>query len=401
MDRGMRILYVQPGPGIGGSKISLYHILQCAPAGQVSHVALTLPPDPGYERGLSSFVEKFHYLELPAWNKYRRKSLLEKIKAPVSHFRILISLLPAVSRLTRIIKDEQIDLVHTNNSICAAGAFAAYLAGVPHLWHVREPIGTAGEYPLIVGDWLSGFLFRVLSRAIVCNSLYTANFFCQRDIQVRVIRNGLDIPLFQVAEAEERGCQLRRKLIGEPDSLVVAMIGNLTTRWKEHRFFLELAAKIRLLFPKCYFVIFGGSSNLDLTPYTQELRQTSERLNIQDLLVWADFIEDIPAMMHSMDILVHPPSKEGSGRVVMEALAAGRAVVGVKSGGVQELIQDGITGFLVPPSDIQTMTDKVRFLLENPRERISMGLRASEYARQNFSNQAMMRSVLAIYQELI
>lgn len=397
----MRLLYVQPGPGVGGSKISLRTILQCAPEDQVSQVALTLPPHAEYEKRLSGLVEKIHYLELPTWNKYRRDRWLEKLKTPFSHVRRLISLFPSASRLATIIREENIDLVHTNNSISAAGAIAAYFTDVPHIWHVRESIGMDSEYPLIVGDRMSGSLFRGLSQMIICNSSYTANFFYERNIPVRVIGNGVDFHYFQSSRAKEKGSRLRYSLIGDLSGPVVAMIGNLTTRLKGHIFFLEVTAKLRTLFPESCFVIFGGNSDLDTTPYTRELKLASDQLSVHDCLVWVDFIDDIPAIMHSMDILVHPASKEGSGRVVMEAMAAGRAVVGVRSGGVQELIQDGVTGFLVPPGDVDAMADRVRFLLENPQERLAMGSRAAEFASQNFSNQVMMNSITEIYKEMV
>lgn len=393
----MRVLYVQPGPGVGGSKISLRHILQCAPAAQVSQAALTLPPDPGYEHSITNFVEKVHYLELPTWNKYRRNRWSEKIKAPFSHARRLLSVFPAVSRLTRIIKEERIDLVHTNNGICPAGSFAAALAGVPHVWHIREAIGTV--FPLLLGNWLTAKIIHRFSDVIICNSQFTAAFLNQYGYQVEIVMNGIDLQSFR--DAEIRGRNLRQRLSGRDEDPLVAMVGNLTTLMKKHDLFLEVAGRLTKDFPNCRFVVFGGSSDLSQTPYTRRLMQAANDLNLEGRVVWADFIDDIPAILHSLDILLHPASKEGSGRVVMEAMAAGQAVVGVRSGGVQELIQDGATGFLVPPDDMEAMTEKVRFLLENPRERIAMGRRAGEYAGQNFSNQVMMNAITAIYGELV
>lgn len=393
----MRILYVQPGLGIGGSKISLLHMLQSAPKGQISQVALTLPPRPEYEQMLSGYVEKIHYLDLPTWNKYRRHGLVEWFKASFSHLKRLLSLVPAVRKLVSIIKEEQIDLIHTNNSLCPAGAFSAYIAHIPHVWHVREPIGSTGQYPLIPGDWLSLHLFQWLSDVIICNSQYTANVFRQNGYSVEIIQNGLDLQIFQGAEA--RGFQLRRQLFGDTDYPLVAMVGNLTTQWKEHATFLEIAGKLSSFFPQCQFVVYGGNSNLYLTPYTRELRQIVKRLNIENRVVWADFIGDIPAIMHSMDILIHSASKEGSGRVVMEAMAAGKPVIGVRSGGVQELIQDGDTGFLVSPNDVNAFTEKVAFLLENPQARGKIGEQAANYAQKNFSNERMMKSIVEIYNE--
>lgn len=394
----MKILYLQPGPGIGGSKISLYQMLRCAPSGQISQVALTIPAEPVYEQMLTGHVEKIHYLSLPAWSKYRGRSIIELLKSPFTNSKRLLNLLPAVKKLVCIIKENQIDLVHTNNSICAAGAFAAHLVDVPHVWHIREPIGSTGQYPLITGDWFSLHLFQWLSDVIVCNSQYTANIFHQNGYSVEIIQNGIDLQIYR--GADKRGFQLRRQLFGDTNYPVVAMVGNLATQWKEHAVFLEIAGKLISSFPECNFVIFGGNSNLDSTPYTRGLRQIAKRLNIENRVIWADFISDVPAIMNSMDILIHPASVEGSGRIIMEAMAAGKSVIGIGSGGVQELIQNGVTGFLVYPGDVDAFVEKVSFLLENIQAREKIGKQAMIYAQNNFSNEKMMKSIIKIYNDI-
>jgi len=395
----MKVLYLQPGSGIGGSKVSLYCILSSAPEGQVSQVALASPPEPPYEAQISPYVEKIHYLNLPTWNKYRRITTGEKLRAPFSHVKRILDLFPAVIDLIKIIVREKIDLVHTNNSICAAGAFAAFFAKRPHVWHVREPIGAMGEYPLIPGDLLSAFIFKRFSSDIVCNSAFTANFFRRYGYPVHIVTNGLDLQQFEGSEA--RGIVLRLQIFNDSASPVVAMIGNVTTIWKKHDLFLAVCAKLSRSFPGCRFVVFGSSSNLSQTEYTRRLERLANDLNIRDRVVWADFINDVPAMMHSLDILIHPASGEGSGRVVMEAMAAGKPVIGVRAGGVQELIQDGVTGYLVSPDDVESMAEKIAFLLRNPRERNVMGIRAGAYARNNFSNETMMMKISDIYLKLI
>ena len=85
----------------------------------------------------------------------------------------------------------------------------------------------------------------------------------------------------------------------------------------------------------------------------------TEELGIFASVTWAGFITDVPGMMGSLDILVHPTAKEGSGRVVMEAMAAGTPVVGVRAGGVSELIEDGITGLLVEDNDEKSLGEAV------------------------------------------
>ena len=179
------------------------------------------------------------------------------------------------------------------------------------------------------------------------------------------------------------------------------MVGNVTTTMKKHSDFLEVAAQLKYSFPECRYIIFGNNSNLTITPYTRHLSQISNSLQLDKLVVWADHIDDVPAMMNSFDILIHPASEEGSGRVIMEAMAAGRSVIGIKLGGVRELIQNGITGFLVSPGDIQALSNRAALMLEDHQLRKEIGLRAKRYSEQNFTNESTMNSIQVIYQQFV
>ena len=289
-------------------------------------------------------------------------------------------------------------MVHTNNSICPAGALAARLTRAPHVWHVRESIGSTRQYPLILGDYISAWLFHKLSDGIVCNSEFTTFLFKKFGYPTQVILNGIDITQFEKPNSQTR--YLREKLFSDPISPVIAMVGNLTTTLKKHDQFLDAAAIILTKAPQSNFIVFGGSSNLDQTPYTKQLKAKAVQLGIAEKIIWADFLDDIPAMLNTIDILIHPASTEGSGRVVMEAMAAGKCVIGVKSGGVQELIQDGITGFLVEPDHPDQLADRAIYAIRNPAELQSIGVRAREFAQANFSIERMLCQVNEIYSQV-
>jgi len=140
---------------------------------------------------------------------------------------------------------------------------------------------------------------------------------------------------------------------------------------------------------------------LDQTDYTRSLAQQVNSSGLSDKIIWAEFIEDTSAMMNSIDILVHPALTEGSGRVIMEAMAAGKPVVAMKSGGVQELIRDGENGFLVQPGNDQDLAVKVKLLLEDENLRQNIAGNARIYAHSHFSNQANMRAIEDVYRNLV
>lgn len=395
----MKILYVQPGGGIGGSKISLYHMVKSASSSQRSFLALSTPVQTEFEAMTQPFVEKVFYQEIPTWQKYHRPTWFEKLRAPFGNAHRILKTIPAAIKLAKIIKAENIDLVHTNNSITLVGALAARMTNTPHVWHIREPIGSKLQYRPILGDALTYWLMKNLSNVIICNSSYTAEPFLNSQIKHIIIQNGIDLSVF--ADQDIRAESLRSQYAIKQDEIVIGMVGNLSTEWKRHNIFLDMA---RDLFKENYrlkYVIFGGSSNLDQTEYTRSLAEQVNSSGLSDQVIWAGMVKHPSMMMNCLDILVHPALTEGSGRVIMEAMAAGKPVVAMKSGGVQELIRDGENGFLIQPGNDQDLAVKVKLLLEDEYLRRNIAANARIYAHSHFSNQANMRAIEDVYQNLV
>ena len=395
----MKILYVQPGPGMGGSKISLYQMVKCASSSQKSFLALSAPVQTDYEALVQPYVEKIFYQEIPTWQKYHRHTWLEKLRAPFGNAYRILKAIPAAMKLAKVIKEEDIDLVHTNNSITLVGALAGWVAKTPHVWHIREAFGSKRQYQPILGDALTYWLMKNLSDVIICNSAYTAEPFLNQQIKHIIIQNGIDLSDFQ--DQDIRGESIRSQYAIKQYEIVIGMVGNLSTELKRHNIFLDMAQALLKDHQHLKFIIFGGSSNLDQTDYTRSLAEQVNSSGLSDKVIWAEFIEDTSAMMNSIDILVHPALTEGSGRVIMEAMAAGKPVVAMKSGGVQELIRDGENGFLIQPGNDQDLAVKVKLLLEDENLRQNIAGNARIYAHSHFSNQANMRAIEDVYQNLV
>jgi len=395
----VKVLYLQPGPGVGGSKISLYHMVKCASSSQRSFLALSSPVQKEYEAMIQPFVEKIFYQEIPTWQKFKRHTWLEKLRAPCANAYRILKTFPAAIKLAKLIKAENIDLVHTNNSITPVGALAAWMTKTPHVWHIREAFGSKRQYQPILGDALTFWLMKHLSDVIICNSAYTAEPFLNQQIKHIIIQNGIDLSDFLAESA--RGESIRSQYAIKQYEIVVGMVGNLSTQLKRHNIFLDLAQTLLKDHHQLKFIIFGGSSNLNQTDYTRSLAQQVNSSDLSDKIIWAEFIEDTSAMMNSIDILVHPALTEGSGRVIMEAMAAGKPVVAMKSGGVQELIRDGENGFLIQPGNDQDLAVKVKLLLEDENLRQNIAGNARIYAHSHFSNQANMRAIEDVYQNLV
>ncbi|MGD2097972.1 MAG: glycosyltransferase [Desulfobacterales bacterium] len=137
-----------------------------------------------------------------------------------------------------------------------------------------------------------------------------------------------------------------------------------------------------------------GKGELDVDLRTEALRK-----NVNGKVKSLGWRQDINELMPVFDILVLPSLNEGMGRVLVEAMAAGKPVVGSRVGGIPDLTEDGHTGYLVPPADEKALADAIMKLLNYRDQARLMGQRGKEQCRQ-FSLEAMISKLDALYSDL-
>jgi glycosyltransferase involved in cell wall biosynthesis len=165
--------------------------------------------------------------------------------------------------------------------------------------------------------------------------------------------------------------------------LKVIYVGILVPPKGVHHLINAFAYAIKQV-PTSQLNIIGRPENPD---YIQALKIQIEEHHLQEKVL---FIPEIPQqkLCHEVaqsTVLVLPSLSEGLGRVLVEAMAAGTPVIGTHVGGIPDIIQDGVTGFLVPPADEKALGRKIVYLLENPQEVLAMGQRGREFVQTYFS----------------
>ncbi|MBW8011287.1 MAG: glycosyltransferase family 4 protein [Chloroflexi bacterium] len=393
-----RILYVQTGHGVGGAKISLAHLINSRAFDAHIQLVLSSTDDEIFTDMVGDVISAIHTLYLPSWYKNETNGILQKLVALLGKIRRGWYVFPTL-RLAFIILRNRVDLIHTNSSVTPVGALAAKLTNRPHVWHIREPIGEGTVFPLAHRDRLSAWIIRQIGQEIICISEYTSQFFIQYGIKFTVILNGINTRDFN--ESKNRGNFLREKFKIGHSTIVIGMIGSLLADWKEHDLFLMAMALVLKQYPNTHFIVYGGASNLEINDDTIKLNQMVIDLGLTNHIVWSDYIDDIPAILSSLDIVVHPVSREGSGRVVMEAMAAGKPVVAVKAGGVQELIEHGVTGYLVEAKNPQALAKEVLNLISSPESMEKISKRGRNYAHNHFSHERTASQIKAIYNKVL
>jgi glycosyltransferase involved in cell wall biosynthesis len=185
------------------------------------------------------------------------------------------------------------------------------------------------------------------------------------------------------------------------------MVGHLTP-WKGHEVFLEIARAVADRIPRSRFVVVGGSiyETHGHAGYPEILRQKTAALGLSDRVTFLGIRDDIPELLAGLDVLVHSPTApEPFGRVLAEAMAVGRPVVAARCGGIPEVVEDGVTGFmtgfLVPSADVGAFTAAVVRLLEDPVQCRRLGGAGRRRAEARFGIEAHAAGVLEAYRAVL
>ncbi len=398
----MKVLLIQPSNAVAGAELSALQILEgLSQRYRVSyHVALPPPDNSLYVSMLRKTCDGIINLPLITWHRSKVASL--QAQAVSLLYRLYKGrLFSTLFSLLRYVREHKIDIIYSNSGLCPVGAMVARLAGISHVWHLREKMGTGSEFPLYLGDRLSKQLFRDWSARLVCNSQFTAGFFADNPSKVTIILNGIETQHFATPEALSQGKTLRQSLQVPGDTCLVGMTGSIFSSWKEHRLFLQAAQILKKKGIQAKYVIFGGATEPGHSAYAKSVFQDVVDFGLHADVLFAEMQVNIPAMMHALDLMMHPTSQESSCRVVMEAMAAGKPVVGVNAGGVGELIRDGENGLSVPARSPERLAGAALQMLSEPALRQRLAAQAAAHARQYFDISRTQDEVYTVFDEVM
>jgi glycosyltransferase involved in cell wall biosynthesis len=161
-------------------------------------------------------------------------------------------------------------------------------------------------------------------------------------------------------------------------------------RWKGQHIILEALARAT----EWRALIVGGALFGGDEAYERELKRKAMDLNLADRVRFLGFRDDIPELLRSVDVVAHTSiAPEPFGRVIVEGMLAGKPVIAARGGGVGEIIEHGVTGFLVKPGDVDELAVALTRLVARPSERDAIGEVARREATERFSIEAMVRGI--------
>ncbi len=309
-----------------------------------------------------------------------------------------LAILRNAGRLARLIRAEGVDIVHARSRAPAWSAWlAARRAGARFIttYHgaYGEDLPLKRQYNAVMAK----------GEVVIAASRFIAELVAERHgvdpARIRVIPRGIDPAVFDPdAVRPERVARLRAAW-GLDDGQPVVMLPGRLTDWKGHRVLIDAAA--RLARREVRVVLVG--SDQGRAAYGEALRRRAAALGLADRLHLPGACGDMPAALLLADVVVHASTApEAFGRVVIEAQAMGRPVIAADLGGPVETVEDGATGWRVPPGDpgaLAAAIDRVLALPETSRRAVGARARASVLARCTTS--AMQKATLDVYREVL
>ncbi len=263
----------------------------------------------------------------------------------------------ALLRIIKIIKNEQIDIVYTNTIVVFSGAISAHITKTPHIWHVREIIPNNTDLHFFLSNKILFHFVTKLSNTVITISQAVADQFLANHCEekITIIPNAVDLCDFNQSKPLPHISRIKT------GDWLVAVIGSFQKR-KAQDIAIKSIKIAKEQIPEIKLILIGDG-NFKMKNYLTKL--VSE-LGLSDEIVFAGFRTDVPQILPHCKVLLMPSYDEPFGRVTIEAMAAGIPVIGTNSGGTKEIVQEGITGYLVSPKNPTEIAEKIIQLYENP-----------------------------------
>jgi len=299
-------------------------------------------------------------------------------------------------RLAALIRAERVSIVHARSR---APAWSAWLACRRTGVHFLTTYHGAYSEALALKRRYNSVMAR--GERVIAISGFIAELIARRHgvdpDRIRVIPRGVDPAIFNPDAVSPDRISRLAQTWRVPDGAPTVMLPGRLAGWKGQSVLIEALALLSRR-DVCCVLVGGGRKRI-----ARRLIAQAERLGLADRVRLVGNTDDMPAAMMLSDVVVHASTQpEAFGRVVIEAQAMGRPVIASDLGGPVETVEDGVTGWRVPPGDPGALAAAIdRALAQTPLERAALGARARASVLAHYTKQAMQEATLSVYAELL
>lgn len=380
----------------GGSHVSLLHHVSCLDKRLYQAVVMFYESNDMLNLFKQQGAEIHVFLKPPGINLTAPMPIFRPLYKTAQKIRnaIFTSLFPFLYSLHFLVK-EQIDLVHLNNTASAGWEWllACKLLKIKCVTHER---GFA-RYTRVAKYLAHHF------DCILCVSEAVRTSLLQQGItaNLKTLHNAIDLDVFRGSLTKDPS-DVKKEFNLPPSAQIIGMIANIQ-EWKGHRTVLEALRILRRDFPDLHCLFVGGLSPIvdRDQAFFADLKRYIEINDLHENVTFTGFRNDIPDLMNAMDVVLHASLQpEPFGRVLIEAMALEKPVIATDIGGPKEIIEDGVSGYLLPPADPVALAHTIKRLITDPALRAEIGNNALRNVNERFTLTRYSDRIHSIYREI-
>jgi glycosyltransferase involved in cell wall biosynthesis len=318
----------------------------------------------------------------------------------LKHFKkFIVRQVPRIKPFVKVFKENRVDLVHTHSNLYLGKpeVMAASILGIPCVSHNH------GYFNLTHFDKL----FAHLVNKFIYISKDVAQFYIsmrkpQFERNGIIIHNGIDMRKFALSYNAD---SIRDEFGIKPDQPLAGIIGRMDS-WKGHDYFLEAISKANKQISDLKGLIIGDfETDVAINynrQYMHKLKKLIRRLGLKEKIIFAGYRNDVPRIISALDVVVHASSTpEPFGIVIIEGMAAGKPVIATASGGVLDIIEDGVNGILVPCQDSDAMAKAIVQIISNPDQANKIGMAGYQCVKNKFTIENQIRALEELYDSIL
>ncbi len=370
----LTVAHFMPWSGIGGVEIATLRMID-ATKERFRHIAFCLPDAAALRDSFDKLgIETITYAP------------------PEPSLRHAVRFYKTSLVIARQIRQNAADIIHFSDEKAAYhNSFASLLARTRIVCHLRV------SYPhLQLRQRLC--LLPVQSFIFVSKEAKQSFAMALPDSKARVIYDAVEVPTADMAESNT---SVRREL-GVPAACVLVGMVARVSHQKDYFTLASAAADVLLKHPNTRFLIVGDNSLVDLN--RQHYGAVVQRLNelgIVDKFIFVGHRNDVPRLIAAMDICVLCTHREGFPLSILESMAMGKPVIATAVGGIPEIVDPGVTGYLHQHGNRDELADAIMRLIEDPKKANYIGLTACEHVRKNYSREKFADEISKVYSDVM
>jgi len=384
--RKLNVLYINHSSQISGAEVVLINLLNLVKQKNVYPIVI-LPQNGKLAKKIRKEKIQVEIVPIP---------FLVRTCNPLILINYFINYFLFSKSFYKIIKKYQIRIIHANSFQAAFySLLVAKLLKIPLVWHMHDIL----SYRLFNKIFIKLTSFGV-SKIICVSEAVKVNLtiFGVNSEKCKVIYNSINRSEFLNTNVIYG--KFRKEYNISQDTILIGIIGQIA-EWKGQEIFLNSISKVLIKFSKVKFIIVGDVISEKEEKYKKTLKKFIEKNNLEKVVFFTGFREDISQIITDLNIIVHTSIKpDPLPTIIIEGMALGKPVIATDVGGVRELITPNLNGLIIPPKDSQKLSQAILKMLSNPKLIKKMGKEGMMIADKKFAPIQNIRKINDIYQNI-